>query len=179
MSIVTRVCYPELAVLNGDEEEEEEEEENKGKVTVLKIDGHSITIPGSLLGGKGEEREGRGGAEGSRGERGMRACFFSLFPTARVSSFLYRNMFGFLDNTVPGDEASNSRLVGPVLSSFLHCGQQQCDTSSLVLDKPVRLSFPNPEENDTDLTCVFWKFGKRWGWPVGVVRRMGVVRKVG
>ena len=73
-------------------------------------------------------------------------------------------MFGFLDNTLPGDEASDFRLVGPVLSSFLHCGEQPCDTSSSVLDKPVRLVFSNPMEDDASVTCVFWKFGERWVW---------------
>ena len=69
MSICHVVRSPEFAVL---EEEEEEEEEEEGNVTVLEIDGYSISIPRSLLSGGGEEggaREGGQGMGGGRGER--------------------------------------------------------------------------------------------------------------
>ena len=90
-----------------------------------------------------------------------------LCPLSSVAvyagSFLFRNMSGFLDNSLHGDQRGNeSSLLGPVLSSFLFSGDQRLlSTSNLPPSNPVRISFPFPDNETATPTCVFWQFNQQ------------------
>ena len=79
-----------------------------------------------------------------------------LMVTVYASSYLFRNMSGFLDNSLPGDEDSNSSLLGPVLSSFLHSDDKPRDFTEI--SPPVRVTFPYSDTSKP--TCVFWMFNE-------------------
>ena len=70
--------------------------------------------------------------------------------TAKALSFLYRNMSGFLDNTLPGGD-NDSVLFGPVLSAVL-------DTPQTELQSLVVITFPHTQSATP--TCVFWDFNE-------------------
>ena len=67
-------------------------------------------------------------------------------------------MFGLLDNTLPGNEDSNSVLLGPVLSSFIHSGGERLERKSL--QYPVKITFPYSDSSPAIPMCVFWNFSK-------------------
>ena len=129
-----------------------------GEVMVIDdMQGLSLTLPSFLFQQNNET--------GTAHSTSLARLCDDLRPLSSVAvyagSFLFRNMSGFLDNSLPGDQSSNeSSLLGPVLSSFLFSRDQRLLSTSN-LSKPVRISFPFPDNETATPTCVFWQFDQQ------------------
>jgi hypothetical protein len=74
--------------------------------------------------------------------------------TVYASSFLFANVSGLLDNSLPSNQDNDYALLGPVLSSFVHSNGRLLERRSL--KSPVKITFPF-STGDAPI-CVFWNF---------------------
>ena len=77
-----------------------------------------------------------------------------LYPAVYASSFLFANVSGLLDNSLPSNQDNDYVLLGPVLSSFVHTNGRLLERRSL--KSPVKITFPF-STGDAPI-CVFWNF---------------------